>query len=107
MENIEEDTRGQRIAVFWCLDIDKANAETIKRINVSCVNLNVNRAIMICKEQTSIGKKENNECQITLETFQLDDLQVNITEHELVPQHVVLDDEEKQELLKKYRIKDH
>ena len=44
---------------------------------------------------------------MTLETFQLDDLQVNITHHSLVPAHSVLTEEEKLELLKKYRIQDH
>ena len=62
---------------------------------------------MICREQTSFGKKENRDTKVTLETFQIDDLQVNITEHELVPQHIVMDDEQKHELLKKYRIKEH
>ncbi|BHF75981.1 hypothetical protein AAHC03_026572 [Spirometra sp. Aus1] len=31
---------------------------------------------------------------------------VNITEHELVPQHVVLTQEEKKELLDRYRLKE-
>ena len=31
---------------------------------------------------------------------------VNITEHELVPKHQVLNDQEKHELLTKYRVKD-
>jgi len=44
---------------------------------------------------------------MTLETFQLDDLQVNITHHCLVPQHSVLNGEEKLELLKRYRIQEH
>ena len=62
---------------------------------------------MIVWEQTSIARKELSDSMMTLETFQLDDLQVNITHHVLVPEHSVLTDEEKIELLKKYRIQDH
>ena len=43
-------------------------------------------------------------CEIEL--FYQSELLVNITEHELVPKHQVLTDEEKPELLKKYRVKD-
>ncbi len=41
-----------------------------------------------------------------LETFTESDLQVNITHHELVPKHVLLSEEEKAALLKRYRLKD-
>jgi len=43
---------------------------------------------------------------INIEYFDEKDLIVNITEHELVPQHVILTDEEKKELLKRYRVKE-
>ena len=59
---------------------------------------------MIVKENSSMAKKEEKDSLITLEIFTLDDLQVNITQHVLVPKHSVLDDDQKQELLKKYRI---
>ena len=41
-----------------------------------------------------------------IELFYQQELLVNITEHELVPKHSVLSDNEKQELLKKYRVKE-
>lgn len=41
-----------------------------------------------------------------LEQFSESELVVNITEHVLVPQHVVLEDDEKKALLEKYRLKD-
>jgi DNA-directed RNA polymerase I, II, and III subunit RPABC1 len=43
-------------------------------------------------------------CEI--EVFYQSELLVNITEHELVPKHQVLTENEKHELLKKYRVKD-
>ncbi|CCH42738.1 DNA-directed RNA polymerase [Wickerhamomyces ciferrii] len=41
-----------------------------------------------------------------IETFQESDLIVNITHHELVPKHIVLSDDEKKELLERYRLKE-
>lgn len=43
---------------------------------------------------------------IILETFQEQDLLVNITHHELVPKHVLLSAEEKRRLLERYRLKE-
>ena len=40
-----------------------------------------------------------------MEVFVEQDLLVNITKHELVPKHVLLSDEEKQQLLQRYRLK--
>jgi len=44
--------------------------------------------------------------QYRLEEFSEADLLVNITRHALVPQHEVLSNEEKKQLLEKYRLKD-
>lgn len=41
-----------------------------------------------------------------LELFQEQDLLVNVTEHELVPKHIMLSIEEKRELLRRYRLKE-
>lgn len=41
-----------------------------------------------------------------IEVFSEQDLLVNITKHELVPKHVLLSKEEKDQLLKRYRLKE-
>ena len=40
------------------------------------------------------------------EVFKTPELLVDITEHELVPEHVVLSEEEKKQILKRYNLKD-
>ena len=44
--------------------------------------------------------------EATIETFQEQDLLVNITHHELVPKHIPLSAEEKKKLLERYRLKE-
>ena len=76
----------------------------VKRVLIESQSLEVSRAIMIIWEQTSSGREELSDSMITVETFKLEDLQVNITHHDVVPKHSVLSDEQKNDLLNKYRI---
>ena len=51
--------------------------------------------------------KETNDSKLFhIELFEDKELIVNIIEHVLVPKHIILSDEEKQTLLKKYRLKE-
>ena len=64
--------------------------------------------IIISGTLTSQAKQKmtdiNNELQI--ECFSISELMVNITEHSFVPKHILLTDEEKSQLLKRYKIKE-
>ena len=114
------------IAVFWKCDQDKINTEEMKLVETQCDTINsvkrqkmmeqgddpnsaakITRAILIVRDQTALTKKYDSADNITLEIFNLDDLQVNITKHKLVPKHCVLTPDEKMELLEKYKIKEH
>ena len=69
-----------------------------------------NGIIIIPGTITSLAKqklKESNDSRAChIEVFEDKELIVNITEHELVPEHIILSEEEKKALLKKYRLKE-
>ena len=68
------------------------------------------KMIMIVQGSTSLARKSGESTEIhmvTSEVWQLDDLQVNITHHKMVPEHSVLNEEEKATLMDKYKIKPH
>ena len=70
--------------------------------------IQVTKAIVVIKNTTSLAKRDIDSllpCEI--EMFTQDELMINITQHELVPKHEVLSIDKKQELLKKYKIKEH
>jgi DNA-directed RNA polymerase I, II, and III subunit RPABC1 len=52
-----------------------------------------------------IMKEINLESEYRVEYFNIDELLVNIAKHELVPKHIIVSEEEKRMVLKKYRVK--
>lgn len=98
-----------KVAVIWQVDQEKVNDKIFNNWQMECNKLNVHRMIMIVQGSTSLAKKsETSEIQmVTSEVWQLDDLQVNITQHKMVPEHSVLNDEDKATLMDKYKIKPH
>ncbi|CAO1614520.1 unnamed protein product [Sympodiomycopsis kandeliae] len=70
---------------------------------------NIQRGILIWSEKmTAAARKviEAMRMQFKLEDFEEAYLLVNITQHHLVPQHDVLTDAQKKELLQRYRLKE-
>ena len=73
---------------------EKVGSNTIKQIATKMCELNVLTAIVVLKGTTSIARKElDSLAPCKIEIFTQDELMVNITEHELVPKHVVLNTE--------------
>lgn len=64
---------------------------------------NVNRAIVVIRDRATpaVAKVLQSLPKLKFEMFYETELLVNITEHELVPEHQLLMAEEKSELLKK------
>jgi len=84
----------------------------IKTIKAYCQRMqeeNIHRAIIIVQNGMTPSAKQSlgdMAPKYILEQFLEAELLVNITEHELVPEHVVLTADEKTELLARYKLKD-
>ena len=89
---------------------DLVGVKPIKELTDQMTQLGATRALVIVKHDvTPFARTAIAMCQtqqkITLEVWRESDLLVDITEHELVPRHEVLDDQGKRELLQRYRLK--
>ena len=96
-------------AYFEYIPNAKLNLDHIKDFFTIMSESKVNSGIILISgkltQQAKVKVQEIN-TQIPIEVFSLSELVVNITEHELVPKHILLKPEEKQELLKRYKIKE-
>ncbi|KAJ2552616.1 DNA-directed RNA polymerases II 24 kDa polypeptide (RNA polymerase II subunit 5) [Coemansia sp. RSA 1933] len=79
--------------------------EYITRMAKESVNncIIIYRKTMTSRANTAIATISG-KCRV--EKFEESNLLVNITEHELVPQHKVLNDEQKKEILRRYRLRE-
>ena len=87
----------------------KINMENIKDFFELMKESKVNSGIILLSGKLSQQAKQKLSeinTQLQVEMFSLNELVVNITEHELVPKHILLTPEEKKKLLERYRIKD-
>ncbi|VDN98297.1 unnamed protein product [Rodentolepis nana] len=92
-------------------DEDRVNMKTIRSYVDQMQQEQCTKAILILRDagltpaaKSAIAELLSN--KITMECFYENELMVNITEHKLVPEHIVLTAEEKQELLDTYRLKE-
>ena len=88
----------------------KVNTDYIKQYLNLMKETKVNSGIIIISGKLSQQAKQklqeiNQELQV--EIFTVNELVVNITEHELVPKHILLSKEDKEILLKRYKIKEN
>ncbi|XP_063962975.1 DNA-directed RNA polymerases I, II, and III subunit RPABC1 [Lytechinus pictus] len=88
----------------------KVGMKTIKAYCQRMQEENITRAIIVVQERmtpsakTSLGDMAP---KYILEQFLEAELLINITEHDFVPEHVVMTGDEKAELLSRYKLKDH
>ena len=71
---------------------------------------NISRAIIVVQAGMTPSAKQalvDMAPKYTLETFREAELMINVTAHELVPEHVVMTPDEKKELLARYKLKEH
>jgi len=106
----KRDDPTEQIFVFWPID-PKVGVKPIKRYMERMNEEDVKRAILVVQQNlTAFARQALSEIQaqegLTIEQFQESELLVNITEHVLVPQHMVLTKEEKTILLQRYKMKE-
>ena len=71
---------------------------------------NISRALIVVQTGMTPSAKQalvDMAPKYMLEQFREAELMINITEHELVPEHVVMTNDEKRELLARYKLKEH
>jgi DNA-directed RNA polymerase I, II, and III subunit RPABC1 len=102
-----------KIIVFFPEDPTRLGVKTIRNYYDRMIDLGINKAILVVKENitpfaknsiTSFTKLEEN--PVFIEVFLEKSLEIDISKHELVPKHELLSEEEKKALLDKYKIKE-
>ena len=99
----------QHIFVFFP-DEEKVGVKTIKEYSKRMKDEQVNRAIIVVQQSlTPFARQsllEGQAQKFYIEQFQEAELLVNITDHVLVPEHILLSDEQKRVLLDRYKVKE-
>uniref|UniRef100_A0AC35UCV0 RPB5 homolog n=1 Tax=Rhabditophanes sp. KR3021 TaxID=114890 RepID=A0AC35UCV0_9BILA len=88
-------------------DDPKVGIKTIKTICGQMQDQHIQKAIIVVQGGMTPSAKQaiiDLAGKYTIDQFAENELVVNITEHELVPEHIVMTEEEKRELLKRYRV---
>lgn len=91
-------------------DEPKVGIKTIKGYCQRMQTENISRAIIIVQLGMTPSAKQalvDMAPKYILEQFLESELLINITEHQLVPEHIVMTPEEKQELLARYKLKEN
>ena len=108
---VDKDDKSKVTRLFYYyIPSPKVNVDSIHIFVQLLLKATANSGLIIMSGKISQQAKQkvqeiNNELQI--EIFTLGELVVNITEHELVPKHLLLSPVEKEMLLKRYKIKEH
>ena len=94
---------GEKICVFLSI-IQKLNVDRVGEIIQELNNIDINHCICIYSNTiTPVGKITIKKLEnIIIETFYIDELQINITKHNFVPLHEKISDEEALIFRKKY-----
>lgn len=90
-------------------DEPKVGIKTIKSYCQRMQEENISRAIIVVQQGMTPSAKQSlvdMAPKYILEQFLEAELLVNITEHQLVPEHIVLTPEEKHDILQRYKLKE-
>lgn len=107
IQKTNKDDPSDKIYVFF-RDDAKLGVSTIKNIKDLIVTEGVYRAIIVVQNELKSNARSelNFFSEVRIEAFLEDELLVNVTEHVLVPEHQVLTNAEKKDLLATYTVKE-
>jgi len=105
--NGEIDEELEKIYIFYPNITKKVGVPTIRQYIREMHDNEVNNAIIIVQDAvTAFAKKEFSAIKnFNIEYFKKNELKIDITEHVLVPRHVLISEADKKELFKIYKIK--
>mmetsp|Transcript_24552 Transcript_24552/g.56619 ORF Transcript_24552/g.56619 Transcript_24552/m.56619 type:complete len:212 (+) Transcript_24552:84-719(+) len=98
----------QQLIVFFPEENKRVGVKPIRILAEKMDEKRIKEAILVVKQPlTPLAKTAVMEAMsnMRIEVFHENELIVNITQHELVPKHVPLTEEEKQQLLNRYKMK--
>ncbi|CAE7631302.1 NRPB5A, partial [Symbiodinium necroappetens] len=98
----------KQLIVFFPDESKRVGVKPIRILAEKMDERKIREAILVVKQPlTPLARTAIQEASVKMriEVFHENELIVNITQHELVPQHVALSDEEKQQLLNRYKMK--
>jgi DNA-directed RNA polymerase I, II, and III subunit RPABC1 len=106
-ESLEKFPQMGSLWVEFC-DEPSVGIKTMKNFIIHISEKNFSTGIFIYQNSitSSAAKLIPTVAPASIELFQESDLIVNITHHELVPKHLLLSDDEKKDLLERYRLKE-
>jgi len=100
--------RDQQMIVFFPEENKRVGVKPIRVLAEKMDERGIKEAILVVRQPlTPLARTAIQEAmaKMRIEVFAENELIVNITDHELVPQHVVLSEQEKQQLLSRYKLK--
>ncbi|KAK1445196.1 DNA-directed RNA polymerase subunit Rpo5/Rpb5 like protein [Babesia gibsoni] len=101
--------KDSKLLVYFADETKKTGVKPIRELTEKMEDHDIHRAILVTRfELTPFAKDAIQEAapRNIIENFLEKELLVNITKHELVPKHVPLTMEEKQNLLQRYKVKE-
>lgn len=102
----------QKIMVFFPDEVTKVSVGRMKSYYDKMVEEHARAAIVVLRNgitsfaRSSVARLAVSKEPCRIEFFQEDELLVNITKHQLVPQHILLSAEEKARVLARYKLKE-